>query len=282
VSLYFWAGALKLHWDWLSGAALYSQEQLWFPRALVPASCVYVVVLEMVLIWGVYARRNWIFYGTLGQLLLFHITSWPIVGFWYPTLMFSILSILPLTRQLHPPHEWVTFPWRGAPVRRLVTACIMGAFGAFQMVPHAFPGDTAVTGEGRVFALHMFDALVECDAAITYRLDNGSTRQVRLEQTKRLPHRSRCDPIIYFDLAKNECRHTRQSNGMAPSSESAGIVDLDLSLRTKRNSDTDYQQLIEIPQFCTTNPSYDMWRHNAWIRVPQREKGKVRPAAAGE
>jgi hypothetical protein len=26
----------------------------------------------------------------------FHIFSWPIVGFWYPTLMFCLLSILPL------------------------------------------------------------------------------------------------------------------------------------------------------------------------------------------
>ena len=68
-----------------------------------PASCVYVVVLETTLIFGLYARRNWIFYATLAQLVAFHIFSWPIVGFWYPTLMFCLLSILPLMRLLGDP-----------------------------------------------------------------------------------------------------------------------------------------------------------------------------------
>jgi hypothetical protein len=253
VSLYFWAGALKLDWDWLSGAALYGQDRLWFPAALVPASCGYVVVLEMVLIWGLYARRNWVFYGTLAQLVLFHLTSWPIVGFWYPTLMFCVLSILPLTRLLHPPEEWVRAPWHASGGRRWLYATCMAAFGVFQMVPHVFPGDTAVTGEGRLFALHMFDALVECDARIVLRLPDGSTREDPLDQARRLPHRSRCDPVIYFDIAKNHC--------------ASGVADLDLSLRAKRNSDADYLQVIDVKGFCRDQPNYDVWRHNSWIHV---------------
>jgi hypothetical protein len=78
------------------------------------------------------------------------------------------------------------------------------------MIPRAFPGDSAVTGEGRVFPLHMFDALVECEATITYHLADGRTRADPLDETKRTPHRSRCDPMIYFDMAKNECGHIGQ------------------------------------------------------------------------
>jgi hypothetical protein len=263
VSLYFWAGILKLDWDWLSGAALYSQERLWFPAWLVPASCVYVVILETLMIWGLYARRNWIFYGTLAQLVLFHVTSWSIVGFWYPTLMFCLLSILPLTRLLHPPGEWITFPWRERGTRRLVTACVLGTFGVLQMVPRAFPGDTSITGEGRVFALHMFDALVECDASITHHLAGGGTREQVLQETKRLPHRSRCDPLIYFNIARNQCAHIAAND----TSRLEGVVDLDLSLRSKRNSATEYQQIIDIRKFCAADPSYDVWRHNPWIRL---------------
>jgi hypothetical protein len=255
VSLYFWAGALKLDWDWLSGAALYGQDQLWFPAALVPAGCWYVVILEMVLIWGLYARRAWIFYGVLAQLVFFHLTSWPVVGFWYPTLMFCLLSILPLSRLRHPPAAWVRAPWRVHGQPRWAYAGFMAAFGVFQMVPHAFPGDTAVSGEGRMFALHMFDALVECDARIAYRLPGGATRDDPLEQARRLPHRSRCDPVIYFDIAKNRC------------AETGGAADLDVSLRARRNSDAEYRPVIDVKGFCQANPSYDVWRHNSWIHV---------------
>jgi hypothetical protein len=44
-------------------------------------------------------------------------------------------------------------------------------------------------------------------------------------------------------------------------------VDLDVSLRSKRNSDAACHQVVDIPNFCAANPSYDMWRHNAWIRL---------------
>jgi hypothetical protein len=268
VSLYFWAGVLKLDWDWLSGASLYSQENLWFPQWLVPASCVYVLVLEMILVWGLYARRNWVFYGTLGQLVLFHLTSWPIVGFFYPTLMFCILAILPLTRLLHPPHEWVTFPWKERGGRVLLNASVMGVFGLFQLVPHTFPGDTAVTGEGRVFALHMFDALIECEANVTYRLADGSARQDAFEQTKRMPHRRRCDPLIYFAIAKNECAHIAAGSSSGGDTMPAGAIDLDLMLRSKRNTGAEYHTVIDIRNFCASDPRYNVFRHNAWIQLP--------------
>ena len=59
---------LKLDPDWLSGATLYKQDQLWFPAGLVPIACAYVVVLEVVMIWGIYARRAPIFWFVVAQL----------------------------------------------------------------------------------------------------------------------------------------------------------------------------------------------------------------------
>ena|SRR5436190_2731661 len=248
-SLYFWAGMLKLDWEWLSGAALYSQG--WIPTALVPASCVYVVLLETTLVFGIYARRSWIFWGTLAQLAAFHVVSWPIVGFWYPLLMFCLLAIVPLARLLPRPER------DPSGVRVLQTAALI-SLAALQFVPRLFPGDSAITGEGRVFALHMFDALIECDASMTYRFDDGTARTVMLEQTKRLPHRSRCDPIVYFDLAKNACR------ALPPH-----VGDFDLALRSKHSIEPGYHDVIAVSGFCGTDPHYDMWRHNAWIRTDQ-------------
>lgn len=251
-SLYFWAGVLKLDWEWLSGAALYSQG--WIPAALVPASCIYVVLLETTLVFGIYARRSWIFWATLAQLVAFHIISWPIVGFWYPLLMFCLLAIVPLSRLLPAP----ALAHHPSGRRRSWAVATLAVLAALQFVPRFFPGDSAITGEGRAFALHMFDALIECDASMTYHLDDGTARTTPLEQTKRLPHRSRCDPIIYFDLARNTCR------SLPPR-----VVDVDLALRSKHTGEPAYRAVIDVAGFCAASPSYEMWRHNAWIRTDQ-------------
>ena len=89
---------------------------------------------------------------------------------------------------------------------------------------------------------------------LTYHLADGSTREDALPETQRLPHRSRCDPTIFFDLAKNSCRQRRP-----------GVIDVDLSLKSKHSSDAQDHQTIDIKRFCAANPTYDMWRHNAWI-----------------
>ncbi len=66
ISFYFWAGRLKLNHEWLSGSVLYGD--LWFiSPQYVPAACTYVVILEMVFIWGLLARHRWVRLLTLGQ-----------------------------------------------------------------------------------------------------------------------------------------------------------------------------------------------------------------------
>lgn len=270
VSLYLWAGALKLDWEWLSGAALYSHG--WIPAALVPAGCIYVVLLETTLVFGTYACRPWIYWATIAQLVAFHIISWPIVGFWYPLLMLCLIAILPLTRLLHPPSEWVRLANLRRVRPRLAAATTIGVLAVLQLVPRIFPGDSAITGEGRVFALHMFDALIECDATMTYHFEDGTTRTVALEQTRRLPHRSRCDPVVYFDLGKNACRalrHDQSAPRLSTGARANGVVDLDMRLRSKHTVEPAYHQVIDVTDFCAANPTYEMWRHNAWIQTAQ-------------
>src|SRR5262245_25219613 len=100
---YFWAGTLKLNWEWISGAGLY--RPMWpFSGAGVVAACVYVIVLELGGAWGLLARRAWIFWAAFAQFAVFHALSWQVVGFFYPLLMFAILTIFPLSR-LVPPRD---------------------------------------------------------------------------------------------------------------------------------------------------------------------------------
>ena len=53
---YFWAGTLKWNREWVSGAALYARP-LFVPESLLPLACIYVLLLELVLVWGLFSRR---------------------------------------------------------------------------------------------------------------------------------------------------------------------------------------------------------------------------------
>ena len=251
---YFWAGTLKVNREWISGAALY-EKPLLVPAALVPAACVYVLVLEMVLIWGLFApspRWRWAVYV---QLLVFHAVSWKVVGYFYPLLMFGLTAIYPLV-WLRAPDEALTLAClrtdRGA---RTAVGAVAAVFSAFQLVPHLFPGDTAVTGEGRLFSLHMFDARVECSGGATIRTASGAAAHADLIN-ERTDARTRCDPIVLVAEAGRLCRAL---DGKSDHPR------LDVAIDAKRTTDERATPLIHVDDFCRQNIAYSMWHHNDWI-----------------
>jgi hypothetical protein len=253
VLFYFWAGTLKLNRDWLSGEAI-GLRRAWLPAALVPAAAAYVIVLECVLIFGLFSRRRWLFWATLAQLVLFHVMSYPITGFYYPSLMIALLSLFPLSRVMGDEADrpsLVTL-WTGR--EALPTYALLTGFSVLQLVPHMFPGDSAITGEGRLFALHMFDARVVCEAHVTLHDGQGGSRRLRI--AARAPTRVRCDPIVYLSVARALCRQ---------GAEHGRWTDLDLSLRSRRATESELRPVVELDGFCRRNVSYDVWRPNAWI-----------------
>src|SRR5256712_13269260 len=151
---YFWAGWLKLNWEWISGAGLY--RPMWpFSGVGVVLACVYVIVLELGVAWGLLAKRAWIFWTSFAQFLVFHALSWQVVGFFYPLLMFAILAIFPLSRLVEPrdpPDGLLLSLWRRRAARPVYA--LAAVFSALQLTPYAFPGDRTLTGEGRLYALH--------------------------------------------------------------------------------------------------------------------------------
>ena len=256
VAFYFWAGTIKLNREWLSGASLYRREFLWLPDSLVPAACVYVVVLETILVFGLLARRPWVFWATLAQLALFHVMSWPIVGFFYPSLMFALLAIFPLARIFSiEADERPSLARIERGLERRSTYALLAGFSLLQVVPYAFPGDSVITGEGRLFALHMFDAQVVCESQVALHDGRGGTRRVKVVTAGTA--RVRCDPIVHFNIARAFCREGAASSGW---------TDLDLSLRSRRLTEATLRPVVQIDRFCEANPTYDLWRHNAWIK----------------
>lgn len=254
VLFYVWASVLKLNVEWLSGSALYAKP-LWIPDALIPASCIYAVTLEAVIVWGILSARKWVYWSTFFQLCLFHLVSWPVVGFFYPMLMFALLAIFPLTYFISEPREPKSL---FAPLIRgkepRMTYVFIAFFSFLQLIPFLMPGDSKVTGEGRLFSLHMFDALVVCDGAITLKFKDGTKQELPIP-TKEVP-RIKCDPIVNFSRAKRLC---------AEFEDNPVFADLDLSYRARRGHEETMRLLVDVKDFCSQNLSYDLFRPNDWI-----------------
>ncbi|PYN31318.1 MAG: hypothetical protein DME01_24395 [Candidatus Rokuibacteriota bacterium] len=252
---YFWAGTLKLNWEWISGAGLY--RPMWpFSGAGVVAACVYVIVLELGVAWGLLAKRAWIFWVAFAQFLVFHALSWQVVGFFYPLLMFAILTIFPLSRLVEPrdpPDGPLVALCRGREVWSVYALAAM--FSLLQLIPYAFPGDRTLTGQGRLYALHMFDARATCEGWADLHNADGTTTRRDLKLP--LDTRIACDPIVYFNRARNLCRQRDAGRG--------AFEDLDLYLSARRASEGEMKRVIATKGFCAKGERYDPFRHNAWI-----------------
>ena len=257
VLFYVWASTLKLNAEWISGTALPVADWI-IPASLAAAACVYLIVLEAGMSWGLLAGPGWIFWGALAQFYLFHAVSWQQVGFYFPMVMFLLLSAFPLIR-LGPGGR------EGGPVlSRMVRGrlrpssyAVMVGFSLVQLPPRLIPGDAALTGEGRSYALHMVDAGVRCRGWAVVRRGDGSTFEVDLHGKAVL--RIACDPVVIAERARNICE--------GRSRFASGAVDLDLHLVAGRRSRGALQTIIDLPGFCARKVRYNPFGRNDWIRA---------------
>lgn len=258
-SFYVAAGFLKLNPEWLSGAGLYGRRPFGMPPQAVSWACAYVIGLELLIVFGLFSRHRWIFWSSLAQLVLFHIGSFWVVGFFYPLLMFCILAIFPIVRlsQKQPARTSLSSTKAfssGGTVRAGIA--VLAAFFALQLVPHFLSADPALTGEGRIFALNMFDAPLQCRGTATvHRADTTVTLPLAVPLTQA---RLSCDPILYLEIAKSMCRLQ---------SRLPGFANLDLRLDTRRTTEVDYRRVIDLPSFCSSQIGYSFLRHNSWLQI---------------
>lgn len=253
---YFWAGLLKLTPDWLSGSTLY--QPLWFfhDSPLLPWACGYVVVLELGLVWGLWSRRPSVFWAVLAQLFVFHAISYSVVSYFYPLLMIGLLAIFPLCRRFEdrPRRKW--------PKGEVGAYVLIAFLSVLQLHHHLLPGDTAITGEGRHFSLHMFDAWVGCVAEARIKKKAAS---FKLDLSMPLPVRLQCDPVVFWNRARHLCRQWRRD---------AEFVDLDVALFSRRSSEKNVHTVIQMTDFCKTDPDYSMVFSNSWIHQDPKDPVK--------
>ena len=245
VAFYFWAGLLKLNREWLTGAALY--KPIWhLDGALLRAGCAWVVVLELVFVFGLLFHRRWLFVFALVQLVLFAIASIVVVGPFYPALMMVLLAACAVLRKESEAPLWL---WQEHPSTLLAVAL----FCALQLIPRMMPGDTALTGEGRLFALHMFDAKVICSSEVIL-LEPGHEER-KFDASLGLPVRTACDPAVLYARGRTVCARSGRD------------AEVDLHLASRRSSDKQLREIVSLRDFCRQMPEYRWWRHNDWIRA---------------
>lgn len=242
VLFYFFAGSIKLNWDWISGASLYTKPWFFEGNYLI-AACVWVVVLELILVWGLLLKNRKIKYFVLLQLFLFHLFSFPIVGFFYPLLMYSLLSLFLFSND----------NFKKSDLFKPSSMLFIGLFCILQLVPYLSKGESDFTGQGRLVALHMFDNKIQCDASLKIYFLNSD---IKIE-TLNIPvaQRIKCDPIIYYHIAKDVCRRKLELQ----------VNDIDLKLVSYKLSDFKKFEIIDQKKFCNQNPHYSIWGFNSWI-----------------
>ncbi|MBT8491820.1 MAG: HTTM domain-containing protein [Deltaproteobacteria bacterium] len=253
---YFWAGTLKLNHEWISGAALY--DQLWLLHGrLVPWACIYVIVLELAVVWLLFARSRRLFWLALAQLAVFHLFSFELVGFFYPMLMYLLLAIFVLIRIDVGNSEvplW-TRVWRGRASRTGLSFAL--ALSLLQLSPYLYGGDPAISGEGRLLGLHMFDARVRCRGLAVARNQLGQKRELRPSRKFRRSTRMGCDPNIYIQFARNQCGREIEGFGR--------VADLDLELDSRKVTDGLWTRVIDHQGFCQRPLRFDPIVPNDWM-----------------
>ena len=252
ISFYWWAGRLKINGEWLSGSIIY--KDMWLiPSRYFPIACIYVVVLELIFIWALAVRKSRFFWPVYAQLILFHIISWSQVGFYYPILMAGIISVFPLF-YYHPSTERSVSDLLRGKLEKSTYALIL-LFGFLQMIPLLYPGDSTLVGQGRIFALHMFEARQKCEVIVIEKFKNRIPLKLDLAQ-KDLPPRIMCEPILYFNRVQNQCLKLKQN---------PQFMDLDFYMNIAKATMPSMKPLISTQDFCSQNLRYHPILPNSWI-----------------
>ena len=233
---YIFAGLLKVNMEWLSGAALVRYPKI-LPDPLFGYSLGYVIVLELVLIWGLLSQNYLIRRLTLLQLVIFHGYSYFIVGYYYPLVMLGIG--LPLLIE-----EWrekkldysINFKNKA-----FYAVYIFIGFSIFWNIQSKFgEHDPAKDGQVRYFSLNMLDAKTRCNSKLIEVFPNKNVRTLNIPELASAV-RVWCDPIIYEAYLKRLCDD--------PEFIKSGAT-LNFHLETRRFTESEFETIRETKDVC--------------------------------
>ncbi|UOF02474.1 HTTM domain-containing protein [Bdellovibrio reynosensis] len=230
IGIFYWgAGLLKFNPEWLSGVALVRPSFL--SPLLQHLSLIYVVILETILVFGLFSKKPLHRYLILGQFFLFHLFSWHIVGYFYPLTMFLLLGLfilIPLGKE----------PWESYLDQNLIknksSLGLLLLLASLQFIPYMFSKDPATSGAPRLVSLNMLDANVHCETVLIRNLKNAGEIYdpfIRPPST-----RTQCDPIVYLNQIHRICQNDDGN--------------FDFWLQSRRSTESQLQTRLHIKDVC--------------------------------
>ncbi len=241
VGFYLAAGFLKINVDWLSGAAMIRSPYI--GGNLLVFSLYYVVLLELVIVFGLLHANSWVRRLTLLQFAAFHLFSWHIVGFFYPMVMFSLLSLYFFD-------EWLIYKgdkkvadyllplFQGKASKTLYGTLVI--FVILQGIPFLLVPDPSLSGTARLSSLNMFDSKTDCHHLLVAKTRQGTVHIRR--PMKNLGTRLKCDPLVYLNQAYRLCRENK---------EKKEIERLSLFLFSRRITERQFYKTLDLPDVCS-------------------------------
>ncbi|WP_374027475.1 hypothetical protein ACES2J_13365 [Bdellovibrio bacteriovorus] len=239
IGVFYWgAGILKLDPEWLSGVALITPSFL--PPALQHASLIYAVILECILVLGLFSQRAWIRNLIFVQFVLFHAFSWHIVGYFYPLTMFLLLSIfvlIPLNKE-----PWQAL-WDRSLLNKKSTLVFTVVLALLQVLPLLLVKDSAASGAPRLMSLNMLDARMECETLLIRHQDRA---QATYDPFVKAPStRTQCDPLVFLSQIESLCRDSKEN--------------FDFWLQSRRTTESALQTRLIVRDACKKSRSELLW-----------------------
>lgn len=233
VTFYVLAGLSKLNFHWLSGATMISVELI--SPLLLPWALMYVPLLEILGVLGLFHPSRWIRFLVLSQLVLIHLISWPMVGFHNACLAICILSLFVLC-----PANAYRSPWQSLSPKILGVLCALWfLFLGLQTLPLANPHHSPVGGIYRLWSLNIVEPASRCKSVLMVEMNKQTLHHEA--PRKNLGRFFRCDPIVHLNQLHQLCRDLKLQDKVWP---------VHFTLHTRTTTQSKFKTVIDMKNAC--------------------------------
>jgi len=252
ILIYFAAGIIKLDHHWISGENFGRMPGFldFIPNQF---AAIYVLILELLFSPLLLARNKLLKNFALGQFVLFQTASFAFIGFFFPTVMFCLLSLFVADQifvEAAKDSEKNRIPFEYPPTAFSCSLMVyVFMFTLLQLMPKLISSEPIFSGEGKYFSLHMFETPIRCDAKVT--LIDGSNKRTEFSffpDLRTVNPRLSCNPLSYFWRAKAVCE--------AHTYESSEFLDFDLEVEVRLAAESNLKPLVSIKNFCSQQIEY--------------------------
>ncbi len=215
---YVFAGLLKLNIEWLSGAALVSYSTYMLSGFWHTLSLAYVPVLELILIWGLLSQNVLLRRVTLLQLIIFHLYSVLIVGFYYPLIMMGLLLPIVINEFTNDDSGLLKYSFTtlndlqfgNSNFRRRASIFFIMLMIVWNISSKFYGIDPSMDGNIRYETLNMLDSKLKCQHTLLEEKSDGSIVALNIPKIVNFL-RIHCDAIVYDTFLQRLCQKNPNS-----------------------------------------------------------------------